>query len=144
MLTYRQIEAIHEAMRECENERCEYADRDACPAEHYETKDVRRCFARIRDALAGSDPFERTTPGVSLYEAGCEAFGLKRENQGEIQTMPDSITWTRSQTQIHFDVRGGAAVSCESESDERMVRPEDVAPAVTERSAEDSKITWQG
>jgi hypothetical protein len=169
MITYEQIQAIHEAMRECEElGPATYNDRDGYECATFDDADVRACFAKIRAAFAGEastipdaiserdakltaveavvremeaerdeyesvgdpcggelryfaeklraalacDPFERKTPGVSLYEAGREAF---------MRAAPEA-----------------------NESDERMVRPEDVAPPVVERTDEDSKTTWQG
>lgn len=86
--SYAQIEAIHEAMRECEElGPATYNDRDGYECATFDDVDVRKCFAKIRAALAGETP---------------------------------------------------------EESDERMVRPEDVAPPVVERDNEDSKTTWQG
>lgn len=59
MIKYAQIEAIHEAMRECEGER-EVVDIPTwinavggMQATIYHKVDVDRCFAKIRAALAG-------------------------------------------------------------------------------------------
>jgi hypothetical protein len=137
MITYEQIQAIHEAMRECEQlVHCFDVIGDT-RIDGYRTDDVRDCFAKIRAALAG-DPFERTTPGVSLYEAGREAFKGAGfippplgDSGGINMTIPEST----------IDMGPGPIVEIECD---RMVRPEDVAPVVTERTDEDSKITWQG
>jgi hypothetical protein len=191
MITYEQIQAIHQAMRMCE------CFRDAVmvgerPMGVFLESRVDDCFAKIRAALAGEtstvsdaiaerdaklsaalsivqemaverdklvdcgypddltefidklrdalnrDPFDRTTPGVSLYEAGREAFSDAGfippplgGSGGINMTIPEST----------IDMGPGPIVEIDCE---RMVRPEDVAPPMTERSDEDSKITWQG
>jgi hypothetical protein len=138
MITYEQIQAIHEAMRECEiNAPATYSDRDGYECMTFEALEVYDCFAKIRAALAG-DAFERTTPGVSLYEAGRVAFKGAGfippplgDSGGINMTIPEST----------IDMGPGPIVEIDCE---RMVRPEDVAPVVTERTDEDSKITWQG
>lgn len=77
--------------------------------------DISTCFTRIRAALEGKTPESNARP-FNLYEAGREGF-----LQAKLE--PAAL----------FD-----------EADERMVRPEDVAPPVVERDDEDSKTTWQG
>jgi hypothetical protein len=195
MITYSQIQAIHEAMRECEaNGLATYNDRDGYECTTFEALEVKECFAKIRAALAGetptvsdaiaereaklssvlsvvsemeaerdeyervsdpcgaelgyfvakirdalsADPFERATPGVSLYEAGREAFSdagfvppLLGNSGGINMTIPEST----------IDMGPGPIVEIECS---RMAWPADVAPPLAERSEEDSKITWQG
>jgi hypothetical protein len=107
MITYSQIQAIHEAMRECEElGPATYNDRDGYECATFDDSDVRKCFAKIRAALAGE---------VAKVD-GVEGHLIHRQTREPL----------------------------EGEQDERMVRPEDVAPPVTEREDEDSKITWQG
>jgi hypothetical protein len=54
MITYAQIQAIHEAMRECEElGPATYNDRDGYECATFDDVDVRKCFAKIRAGLAG-------------------------------------------------------------------------------------------
>jgi hypothetical protein len=51
MITYAQIEAIHEAMRELEEK--EVCDYEPYAVDSFVADDVHRCLVKIRAALAG-------------------------------------------------------------------------------------------
>lgn len=61
MLTYAQIEAIHEAMRELEGEEISH-EALGVTFTHFDSYDVRSCLAKIRAALAGEKASDDGSP----------------------------------------------------------------------------------
>jgi hypothetical protein len=76
MLTYEQIEAIHEAMRELESRFRGVYDDDDRPRDLVWEGDVSYCLAKIRAALAGeTKPIPFSADGLAALEDLKERLG---------------------------------------------------------------------
>jgi hypothetical protein len=89
MLTYSQIEAIHEAIRECEESELVIVD---ARFNTFASAGVNLCFAKIRAALAGETRCTHCpSPAGGPHKMSC-ALNKDRETlAGETATVPNAI-----------------------------------------------------